>query len=309
MSALPTTSFDAALVPFWDDIDADTGNVYWEERVVNGINTLIVQWDDRPRFSNIGDATFQIQLFASGPIVARYAYRDVVFGNSAYDFGASATVGFQSSPAFGLQFSLDTPSLANGDVIDVVSVAPTVDVDEFTIDLSGRVGSRVDLAVAGREASFAGQTLELLNPGGVPVAVGSSMPLGTNASGIDLAILDYPVTAPGVYTIRLTSMTAGRYAIVATDDVRFELEPNNSLSNTLRSVQPNLGAVGFLQGSTVNFVQYSDVAAFIDISATGTPLNLTDDGEADIVTTVGNALMPAGAVTVGNNGGILFRRR
>ncbi len=304
-AALPTSSFAAALVPFWDDIDSDTGNVYWEERNVNGINTLIVQWDDRPRFSNIGDATFQIQLFASGPVVARYAYRDVVFGDAQFDFGASATVGFQSSATSALPFSFNSPSLADGDVIDVVSVAPTLDVDDFTIDLSGRVGSRVDIAIAGREADFSGQTLELLNPGGTPVAVGSSTPLGTAAPGIDLAILDYPVTAPGVYTVRLSSMTTARYAVVVTDDARLEVEPNNLLSNTLRSVQPNLGAIGFLQGNNVNFVQYNDATAFIDISTTGTPLNLTDDSEATIVTTVGNTLMPAGSVTVGNNGGIL----
>ncbi len=43
---------------------------------------------------------------------------------------------------------------------------------------------------------------------------------------------------------------------------------------------------------------------FIDISATGTALGLSDDGEANITTTVGNALFPAGTVRVGNNGGI-----
>lgn len=304
-SALPTTSFAAAMVPMWDDIDSDTGNVYWEQRSVGGINTLIVQWDDRPRYNNIGDTTFQVQLFASGPIVARYVYRDVVFGNPQYDFGASATVGFQINATSALQYSFNTPSLADGDVIDVVSVAPTVDVDEFTIDLTGRVGSQLDVAIAGRGTSFADQTLELLNPSGTPVATGSSTPLGTGAAGIDLAILAYPVTVPGVYTVRLSSMTSGRYALVVTDDVRLDLEPNNSISNSLRSVEPGVGALGFLQGSTVNFVKYNDAGTFVDISSTGTPLNLTDDSEATINTTVGNTLMPAGAVTVGNNGGIM----
>ena len=42
---------------------------------------------------------------------------------------------------------------------------------------------------------------------------------------------------------------------------------------------------------------------FVDISATGTPLSLLDDAEVDITTTLGNALLPAGTVRVGANGG------
>jgi len=50
-----------------------------------------------------------------------------------------------------------------------------------------------------------------------------------------------------------------------------------------------------------------DVAGtFTDISATGTPLNLGDDGEANIATTVGNALVAAGTARVGANGAIRF---
>ena len=45
---------------------------------------------------------------------------------------------------------------------------------------------------------------------------------------------------------------------------------------------------------------------FIDISPTGTPLSLADDGEVSITTTIGNALLPAGEVRVGSNGGVRF---
>lgn len=45
-------------------------------------------------------------------------------------------------------------------------------------------------------------------------------------------------------------------------------------------------------------------AAFLDISATGTPLHPTDDGTVDMVTTISNALFPAGTWRVGNNGGM-----
>lgn len=45
---------------------------------------------------------------------------------------------------------------------------------------------------------------------------------------------------------------------------------------------------------------------FIDISGIGTNLNLGDEDEAEVFTTVGNDLLPAGRVVVANNGGIAF---
>jgi len=45
---------------------------------------------------------------------------------------------------------------------------------------------------------------------------------------------------------------------------------------------------------------------WVDISGTGTALGLDDDGEVDITTTVGNAVLAAGTVRVGSNGGARF---
>jgi hypothetical protein len=45
---------------------------------------------------------------------------------------------------------------------------------------------------------------------------------------------------------------------------------------------------------------------FVDISATGTALDLADDEEADIATTVGNAWLAAGTARVGSNGAVRF---
>lgn len=117
-AALPSANVfggATALLPFWDDIDSDTGDVYWQE---SG-GTLIVQWDNRPHFSNTGSATFQLQLFSAGPVLARFVYGDVDFGNSSYDFGQSATIGYQASIVEAYQYSFNSPVLANGDVIDI----------------------------------------------------------------------------------------------------------------------------------------------------------------------------------------------
>jgi len=62
---------------------------------------------------------------------------------------------------------------------------------------------------------------------------------------------------------------------------------------------------GISPGIPVNIV--SNIAGtFLDISTTGTPLNLVDDGEVDIPTTIGNALLAAGVARVGSNGGVRF---
>lgn len=132
--ALPTTGFGNALVPYWDDISETAGNVFWEERQVGGIDTLIVQWEDRPHFDVDGsNVTFQVQLFATGPVSVRYAYQDVTFGNAGFDGGASATIGYQESTSSAIQFSINSASLSNGDVLDLASPI-TPDVDEYEVD-------------------------------------------------------------------------------------------------------------------------------------------------------------------------------
>ena len=50
-------------------------------------------------------------------------------------------------------------------------------------------------------------------------------------------------------------------------------------------------------------------ATWIDISATGTALNLADDASVDIATTIGNSLFAAGTARVGSNGARPLRGR
>ncbi len=45
---------------------------------------------------------------------------------------------------------------------------------------------------------------------------------------------------------------------------------------------------------------------WIDISSTGLALNLSDDGEVDFVTAVGNAVLGAGTTRIGSNGAVRF---
>ena len=182
-ASLPTTDFGAALLPFWDDIHVGSGDVYWEERSVAGINTLIVQWDDRPHYNNIGSATFQLQLFDSGTVAARYVYPDVDFGDSGFDGGASATIGWQSGSGTAVTYSFNTASLSNGDVLDLIDAPAALDIDEFNFPAD--MGDVVDVALVGDGTSFANATLELIDPFGTVVATAAA------TGDFDLGALDY----------------------------------------------------------------------------------------------------------------------
>ena len=82
-----------AILPFWDDIDADTGDVYWEvqgtapNRMVDHrvVQPAALQQHRRRR-------TFEVILY-EGTNEIKFQYADVDFGNASYNNGASATVG------------------------------------------------------------------------------------------------------------------------------------------------------------------------------------------------------------------------
>ena len=252
-TAIPNISFETALLPFWDDIDNDDGDVYWEQREIDGLPALIVQWDQRPHYSNVGDSTFQLQLFASGPVLARFVYPDVDFGDVSFDGGASATIGYQQTSAAATPFSFNSAVLAADDVLELARPPLGVDVDEFEIDLTDLVGESIDVVLAGlRGATFTGQTLEVLDVDGTTVLrTATSQPLqpGVLATNFDLAVLDFQVPAAGVYTLRVTSTDiVGDYSIMVADATSFETEPNNdSASEPLRTLNPTQATLGYLR--------------------------------------------------------------
>ena len=296
----------AALAVFWDQLDFNvlTGGVFWEEQLVNGINTLIVQWEKLPveNSPSNGVVTFQAQIFETGPVLARYVYKDVDTGDD-HDAGGSATVGIQFDQTTATVFSHNSPVLANGDVVDYVAQTYVPDVDDMTVDL--QAGSRIDVVLQGVDDNFDAQTLELLDANGTVLAMGSSTYAGSPITNFDLGVLDYHVPSTGTYTVRVSSdLIDATYAVVVTEDLVYDTEPND-LPGTLRPLDGHSGALGYLSADvTFSHAQYSDPSLFVDISATGTPLNLTANGEATIISTVGNAAFPAGFITIGNDGAV-----
>ena len=253
--ALPTNSFNSALVPYWDSFLSFAGNVYWQELQINGVNAFVVQWDSRLHDVSGGTGTFQVQVFETGPVLARYAYEDVDLGLASTGFGASATIGYQESSSSAVQFSMNTATLANGDVLDLTAVA-TSEEDEYEVDLTGKAGELIDVLLAGHDGvSFAGELLELLDTDGSTVlATASTEPVqaGTTASNFDLGILDFTVPDDGIYTIRVTSTgVPGSYSVVVMDPLTFDSEPNDLITDPLRSLDITQNALGFLGGGDV----------------------------------------------------------
>ena len=110
---LGTTTTNNLVVPFWDDIDADTGNVYYKTVGTAPNRMFVVEWFNRPHFSNIGNATFELILY-EGTNNIKYQYQDVVFGNALYDYGVSATVGIRQTGSNYLQYSYNQAVIQDG---------------------------------------------------------------------------------------------------------------------------------------------------------------------------------------------------
>jgi Subtilase family/Carboxypeptidase regulatory-like domain/Domain of unknown function (DUF4394) len=112
-AALATATASNIVVPFWDDIDADTGNVYYKTIGTAPDRMFVVEWFNRPHFSNVGSATFELILY-EGTNNIKYQYLDTNFGNALYDYGVSATSGIRQTGTNYLQYSYNTAVLVDG---------------------------------------------------------------------------------------------------------------------------------------------------------------------------------------------------
>ena len=118
--------------------------------------------------------------------------------------------------------------------------ATSTDVDYYTLDLTGRVGQRLDMAF-GLDESPSGAIVELFGPDGTIVAISAPVP---SAAGYDRAIQGLVIPQDGTYTVRLT-LTGSRplagYTLVACAGSVIEAE--GAEPRTLDGVQ---GVLGYL---------------------------------------------------------------
>lgn len=113
---------EQALLPFWDDLES-TGlalaRVFAEERP----DRLIVQWNHVGFAGGPATerATFQVQVFDEGDILAQFLYQDVEGARA--DRGGSATIGYQAAGNLTtLTHSFDQPILSNGEVLTLYRI-------------------------------------------------------------------------------------------------------------------------------------------------------------------------------------------
>ncbi|MBU1412492.1 SUMF1/EgtB/PvdO family nonheme iron enzyme, partial [Myxococcota bacterium] len=116
-TSLPTATWPAAILPFWDDLDSSASTsegVWWQTTGTSPNRKVIVEWLTRHYSTNGTNNTlrFQVQI-DEGTYDIHFLYQDVTVGNGTYDYGASATVGIQGSTAYYNMFSYNSASLSN----------------------------------------------------------------------------------------------------------------------------------------------------------------------------------------------------
>ncbi|MCA0355054.1 MAG: carboxypeptidase regulatory-like domain-containing protein [Chloroflexi bacterium] len=108
--SLLTGATNNVISPFWDDVDDESGATYWKVVGTAPNRSLIVQWENRPHYDNIGNATFQVVINEQGGMI--YQYKDLDYGNPSFNNGLSATVGVRgASTAQAAQFSFNQARL------------------------------------------------------------------------------------------------------------------------------------------------------------------------------------------------------
>ncbi|MRR09076.1 T9SS type A sorting domain-containing protein, partial [bacterium] len=115
------------LLPFVDDFDNDSGNVYWEVQGTEPNRRLIIEWYNRVHYSISGGASFEM-ILSEGSNDIVYQYADVNLNSASYNAGVSATIGIQGDSVAAnnnfLQFSHLTASLHDNLAIRFYTYTP-----------------------------------------------------------------------------------------------------------------------------------------------------------------------------------------
>jgi subtilisin family serine protease len=109
-SPLPIPQGGTLVAPFWDDLIADNGAIFYEVLGAPGSRELVVEWRNYGNWNcNFGDAiTFQVVFFENSSDIL-FNYLDTDFTTCDARAGASATVGVQVAAGVASQFSFNAP--------------------------------------------------------------------------------------------------------------------------------------------------------------------------------------------------------
>lgn len=114
-----TYAGNAHIAPFWDDLYANMGNLYYEFGADSSGQFLIVQWANVGISSSTGGLNFQVILRADGGFDLRYG--SMTASTQARADGSSATIGYQTPDGseyhnlhFGAAASSTGPTIPGG---------------------------------------------------------------------------------------------------------------------------------------------------------------------------------------------------
>jgi hypothetical protein len=178
-SALPDADIGAAILPYWTNIADDTGNVYYATVGESPNRQFIVEWYDRDHDGTQGGpnspsgATFEVVLYENGNGIL-FNYQTTGFGESAFDDGATATVGLNGDATHATQYSYDQAVLHDGLAILFTPTFGTIDTtsQQVVLDVGAPAASVSPTAITA--SVVAGESTT------VPLTIG-------NAGDIDLA--------------------------------------------------------------------------------------------------------------------------
>jgi uncharacterized repeat protein (TIGR01451 family) len=200
-------SIDRFIAPLWDDLYLWPGGLYYQVLGTEPHRRVVIEYS---RFSRLGSLTqpgdtgdLEIILYeGSGDILLQY--KDVDFGNPLYDFGASATVGIQNSSTQGVQYSYNTPSLANE--LAILFLPPGQSVDHLLYDSDVSFQMQVQDAPIN---TWITNTATLPNFYGMFLDRSASTLINTVDLGASTKSIDPPTASAGevvTYTISLINM-------------------------------------------------------------------------------------------------------
>jgi hypothetical protein len=119
--SLPVSGVGLGFFILWDDLYVDPpGSLKHQMVVEGGINVEVIQWNQVRTFdagSSGPRGTFEIKIFASGPVFAQFIYQSPSFEGN----GGSATIGVQATGNSYSQFSYNTATVSAGTVLSIVN--------------------------------------------------------------------------------------------------------------------------------------------------------------------------------------------
>ena len=109
---LPTQTVNTLVAPYWDDltVDKNDSDIYVQVLGESPNRRLIVEWWQMKNYRSTGVGTFEIIFYENSPDI-RFNYLDTNFSNALFDYGASATIGIQTSREKALEFNFNKPNI------------------------------------------------------------------------------------------------------------------------------------------------------------------------------------------------------